>query len=213
MLTIFYNNISVHKLGMWIRFRSMIERIFSSDDAPDALLLGNYRIGKDLDWDAILVVGKEVIIFEFKPIHTKRVIITNKRWADDRGDTIFPGKRAETPFLQMRHKRNILKSIIFQHGIDYIKTVVLFPDDFELCNYSRKPDLSTRPWFQISSLNKVPELIQKNLENPCDNDEDTMTEMMAYFLRNNSKYLLRSNDNNLNLNHHGTIDFSESQTA
>ena len=119
MLTIFYNNISVHKLGMWIRFRSMIESIFSSDDAPDALLLGNYRIGKDLDWDAILVVGKEVIIFEFKPIHTKRVIITNKRWADDRGDTIFPGKRAETLSISSKASSFSMASITSRQSCSF----------------------------------------------------------------------------------------------
>lgn len=170
----------------------MIERIFSYEDAPDALLIGNYRLGRYIDWDAILVVGKEVIVFEFKPTYVKQVIITNRRWADEKGHTIFPGKREETPFLQMRHKRNTLRGIIFQHGIDYIKTVVLFPDDFVLLNYSQKPDLSTRPWFQISSLNKLPELIEKNLENPCDNDEETMMEMRDYFIKHNSQYLLKS---------------------
>lgn len=93
MLTIFYNNIPVHKLGMWLRFRSSIERFFSSEDAPDALLIGNYRLGRVADWDAILVIGKEVIIFEFKPTCVKQVIITNRRWTDEKGHTIFPGKK------------------------------------------------------------------------------------------------------------------------
>lgn len=215
MVTIFYNQFPTHKLGMWLRFRASIESMFSSEDAHDVLLIGNYRLGKFIDWDAILVVGKEVILFEFKPINCSQVIITNRQWVDDNGQVIPSGKKKETPFLQLRYKRNILRNTIFEHGVDYIKTVVLFPDDFELLDYSRKPDLSTRPWFQISSMSRIPELIERNLDAPSDNDEDTLSEMKDYFLLNSPQYLLRSDKdaNCFDINSRGFIDFSRTDTS
>lgn len=56
MLTIFYRPFrNSYKLGMWAQFRPMIERIFSPSCTSDALLIGNYGLGR-LDFDAILVV-------------------------------------------------------------------------------------------------------------------------------------------------------------
>lgn len=101
MITIFYNPFrSAWKLGMWTRFRAIVERMFSTSTAP-ALLIGNYRLG-EVDWDAILVAGKEVFLFEFKTQVTRSIIITNKKWMDENGHKIFPGSRQETPFLQLR---------------------------------------------------------------------------------------------------------------
>lgn len=212
MITIFYNPFrSAWKLGMWTRFRAIVERMFSTSTAP-ALLIGNYRLG-EVDWDAILVAGKEVFLFEFKTQVTRSIIITNKKWLDENGHKIFPGSRQETPFFQLRDKRNILRGAIRGNGIDEIHAIVLFPEDFKLLDISTKPDLKTRPWFKILSMSEVADMVRDSINHPSDNDEDMQNEMTNYFLQHNSQYLIRQTSNIFNINHRGVLNFDAATTS
>lgn len=210
MLTIFYRPFrSPYKLAMWAQFRPMIEKMFSSSCGADALLIGNYGIGH-FDFDAVLVVGASVYLYEFKVTHTSRIIITKEAWLDDKGRKIHSGRLNDlSPMFQLRRKRNVLRSVFSHHGCHEIQAVALFPEDFELLKLSEKPNLISRPWFTITSISRCRDFLIASLDKPSDNEECMLKKMMDYFATHHSEYMMCKTISIMQLNHREAIDFGD----
>lgn len=211
MLTIFYRPFrNSYKLGMWAQFRPMIEKMFSPSCTSDALLIGNYGLGR-LDFDAILVVGTKIYLYEFKTTHTRKIIITKEAWLDDKCRKIHAGRLNDlSPLFQLRRKRNVLRSVFNHHGCHEIQAVALFPEDFELLKLSEKPSLASRPWFAITSLSRCSSSIIQSLDKHSNNNHGDMLESIKdYFMAHHSDYLICKTTNIIHLNHRGVLDFGD----
>ena len=83
--------------------RQLLER------GEDCLLLGNYNICHYMDYDAIVVTPRDIFVVEFKESHQAGMITINDNgWTYADGTRVWSGNHADTPFEQMRLKRNRL---------------------------------------------------------------------------------------------------------
>lgn len=111
--------------------RQLLER------GEDCLLLGNYNIGRRIDYDAIIVTPSDIYVVEFKESHQAGVItINDDGWTYADGTVVWSGNHADTVFEQMRFKRNCLYGHLRKHADGqlflFIKTLVVFSKPFSL---------------------------------------------------------------------------------
>lgn len=116
------------------QFRELKRQLLEKGE--DCLLLGNFNICHYMDYDAIVVTPRDIFVVEFKESHQAGMITINDNgWTYADGTRVWSGNHADTPFEQMRLKRNWLYGRLRKRIEDWplcIKTLVVFSEPFTL---------------------------------------------------------------------------------
>lgn len=152
------------KYDMYNKLYAMVmdETVFKD---KDVLMLGNYKVGR-YDFDAIIVVNREIFVIEFKKDSANTIYIKGamEPWVSETGDQLWAGRFQVSPYKQALTKRNILHCA-FKQKLDlqdqhlFIKSIVLYPQDVavECCGDF---DVHTHKWFFVKSFSSIIPLIE-----------------------------------------------------
>lgn len=154
------------KHDMYNKLYAMVmgEEVFKD---KEVLMLGNYKVGR-YDFDAIIVVNREIFVIEFKKDPAKTIYIKGamEPWVSETGEELWSGKFQVSPYKQSLDKRNILYHALKQQLYLkpdqhlFLKSIVLYPQDVrvECCEDF---DVHNHRWFFVSSLSNIIPLIEE----------------------------------------------------
>lgn len=134
----------------------------------EVLMLGNYKVGR-YDFDAIIVVNREIFVVEFKKDSVKTIYVKGamEPWTSETGEQLWAGKFQVSPYKQSLVKRNILYRELKQQlelkpdQNLFVKSIVLYPQDITvIC--CEDFDVHTHRWFFVKSLNSIIPLIEEH---------------------------------------------------
>lgn len=152
----------------------------------DCLLLGNYKVCH-IDYDAIIVTSRDIYIVEFKESHPGVITINDTGWvyATD-GTAVWSGCHANTPFEQMRLKRNCLygRLRMIKNRPLFIKTLVIFSEPFRLekgKTVLRNVQEGTHSWFLIGTPKNMADTLWNHASSSEEEDKKWFNRLTSYF--------------------------------
>ena len=144
------------------------QNLLCNSDCLDegSLLIGNLCVGT-FDFDAVLITDNDIFLFEFKDNPKGKITINSDRWLYEDGTPVWAGRHdAATPWEQAKLKRNVMYGLLrkkLQVENLFIKTVILFSDDYELVRGNTFVVYENHRWFLTSSLEGVSSTLEDNL--------------------------------------------------